>query len=409
MPLAVKAKEGWAPIWGAIALALPWLVLRFSGYHGPPLVVTVLSGMAILGAAFVLSWAAEVIQLDVTQAFAIALLALIAVLPEYSVDMYLAWKAGTEPAYAHFAIANMTGANRLLIGVGWSAVVLITWWRFRQKVVNLGQNHTLEISVLALATLFALFIPLRGELSLWDTIVLMGLFGVYTFATTKQESEAPELLGPSQAIGMLPCGARRLVTAGLFLYAAVAILASAEPFAEGLLEMGRRLHVEQFLLVQWLAPLASEAPEFLVATLFALRGHPQLGLRTLISSKVNQWTLLVGTLPVVYSISAGAAGALALDARQTGEVLLTAAQSLFAVAIIARLTISYWQAFLLLALFSVQLAIPLPEARYVFSAIYLVLGVGFLVGDSRRRDMLFGSIKELGADLLGRKSKSRVA
>jgi cation:H+ antiporter len=199
------------------------------------------------------------------------------------------------------------------------------------------------------------------------------------------------------------------VTAGLFLFAAAAILASAEPFAEGLVTIGRSLHIEEFLLVQWLAPLASEAPEFLVATLFALRGQAQMGLRTLVSSKVNQWTLLVGTLPLVYSISAMAAGSLVLDARQTEEVLLTAGQSFFALVIIANLSVSYWQAFTLLALFSVQLAIPLPEARYAFSGIYLVLGIGILIRDGQRRGMLFESIRQLGTDVLGRENNSRVA
>ena len=66
-----------------------------------------------------LSWAAEVAQLDIPQALALALLALIAVLPEYAVDMYFAWMAGKNPSYTAFATANMTGANRLLIGVGW--------------------------------------------------------------------------------------------------------------------------------------------------------------------------------------------------------------------------------------------------------------------------------------------------
>ena len=58
-------------------------------------------------------------------ALAIALLALIAdVGDEYAVDMYFAWQAGKDPKYTAFAMANMTGANRLLIGVGWAAVVL---------------------------------------------------------------------------------------------------------------------------------------------------------------------------------------------------------------------------------------------------------------------------------------------
>ena len=105
----------------AVAVTLPWLSLRFQGYHGEPIVMASLAGLAIVGAAFLLSWAAEAFEKDVSQALALALLALIAVLPEYAVDMVFAWNAASDPSQAAYAIANMTGANRLLIGIGWSA------------------------------------------------------------------------------------------------------------------------------------------------------------------------------------------------------------------------------------------------------------------------------------------------
>ena len=65
--------------------------------------------------------------------------------------------------------------------------------------------------------------------------------------------------------------------AGLFLAAAAIVLASAKPFAEGLIAGGHQLGIDEFLLVQWLAPLASEAPELLVASMLALRGHRRCG------------------------------------------------------------------------------------------------------------------------------------
>ncbi len=89
----------------------------------------------------------------------------------------------------------------------------------------------------------------------------------------------------------------------MFLFAAVVILACAEPFAESLVETGREFGISEFLLVQWLAPLASEAPELLVAGLYAWRLNTNAGLGTLVSSKVNQWTLLVGTLPIVFALA----------------------------------------------------------------------------------------------------------
>jgi drug/metabolite transporter superfamily protein YnfA len=58
----------------------------------------------------------------------------------------------------------------------------------------------------------------------------------------------------------------------------------------------------------------------------ALRGKAGPALGLLLSAKLNQWTLLVGSLPLAYSFGAGHLAALPLDNRQAAEVLLTAAQ-----------------------------------------------------------------------------------
>jgi cation:H+ antiporter len=375
--------KNWLWIGFAVVMPLPWLVARVIGFHGPPAIVAMMTGVAILGAAFLLSWAAEVVQLDISQGLAVAMLALIAVLPEYSVDAYFAWRAGQDPSYTGFAVANMTGGNRLLIGLGWSLVVLIFLWRARKRKVEFDRSQMLELAVLAAATLYAFSIPLKGSISLIDAVVLVALFGFYLLATSRGKSEAPELEGPAEIIGRLPVLSRRVVTGGLFVFAAATIFLSAEPFAEGLVASGKGLGIDEFILVQWLAPLASEAPEFIVAILFALHGKPQLGLRTMISSKVNQWTLLIGTLPVVYSVSLGQFSALPLDARQVQEVLLTAAQSAFAIVLLAGFSLSYWGALALLAFFLVQLI--LPETRLFFSVAYVVMAVGLAVIDPGRR------------------------
>ncbi|MGH2685197.1 MAG: sodium:proton exchanger, partial [Actinomycetota bacterium] len=67
----------------------PGLAIRFDLVHAPLVLETTLFGVAVLGAAFLLAWAAEVAQLDISQTLAIAVLALIAVLPEYAVDLFL--------------------------------------------------------------------------------------------------------------------------------------------------------------------------------------------------------------------------------------------------------------------------------------------------------------------------------
>src|SRR5918996_1158150 len=121
-----------------VASTAPGLLVRFGVLEVPLELQAILLGAAIFGAAFMLSWAAEVAQLDISQTLAIAVLALIAVLPEYAVDLVLAFRAGQgDDRDRHLAVANMTGANRLLIGIGWGPVVLIFWLQKREKEVRL--------------------------------------------------------------------------------------------------------------------------------------------------------------------------------------------------------------------------------------------------------------------------------
>jgi cation:H+ antiporter len=369
----------------AVAVAMPWLVLRFQGYHGDPAIVAALSGLAIVGAAFLLSWAAEAFEKDVSQALALALLALISVLPEYAVDMVFAWKAASDPTQAGYAVANMTGANRLLIGIGWSAIVLVAWLRFRATKVTLERSQAIELAVLLMATLYAFTIPLRGGLSLIDTVVFVALFGVYTWAAARAPSHEPELVGPARIVGNLPQRSRRFWTLIQFLFAAAVIFLSAEPFAEGLVESGLHFGIDEFLLVQWLAPLASESPEFLVAILFAWRGNAAAGMRAMVSSKVNQWTLLVGTLALVYSIASGRPAMLPLDDRQAMELFLTSAQSLFAVTLIVALALDWKGALALFVLFLGQLLAPWPGVDLAFAISYIELAIGLLLFDANRR------------------------
>ena len=374
----------------ALALTGQWIAVHAVGLQASlgPVWSTVLPGAAIFGSAALLSWAAELAQLEISQALAIAFLALVAVLPEYAVDMYLAWTAGKDPSYTAFAAANMTGANRLLIGLGWSAVLLASWFRSSATAIQVKPAQRLELATLLLATGYAFLIPLKGRLSLVDTVFFIGLFILYIRGAGRGGVEEPGLAGPPEHLALLPVAWRRAVTAFLFLLPAYAICISAEPFANGLLHNARRLGIEEFILIQWVAPIASEAPEFIVAIIFALRNNPTAGLGTLISSKVNQWTLLVGMLPLVYSISAGHLQPMLLDGRQVEEMFLTAAQSLLALVVLANLRFGLWEALLLLGLFLLQFLFPTPEIRVWLAWGYLAIALGYCANRTFRTSLI---------------------
>ncbi len=375
----------WLPLPAVALLTVPWLVCRFGGFELSDTMVAVCSGVAILGAAFLLTWAAELAQLDISQGLAVAAVALIAVLPEYAVDMYFAWMGAKDPPYCHYAVANMTGGNRLLLGAGWPLLVLLWWVRTRQRDLHLHGERRIEVGFLALATAYAFLLPLKGNLSLYDTAVFLAIFAAYVYRTSTGRHVEPELVGPCKALADLPPWWRRLAVGGMFLYSAFVILLSTKPFAEALLGMGERLGIDEFLLVQWVAPMASEAPEFVVAALFVLRLQPDMALGTLLSSKVNQWTLLVGTLPATFSISAACPSLLPLDGRQMEEVLLTAAQSVFGFVVLAELRLSVLEGALLFGLFAGQLLTPSIYARHLFALAYLLLAFLWVVFDRNHR------------------------
>jgi len=159
----------------------------------------------------------------------------------------------------------------------------------------------------------------------------------------------------------------------MFLSAALVIVFCAQPFAESLLDTGKDLGIDEFLLVQWLAPLASEAPEFIVAILFATRGNAQDAIGTLISSKINQWTLLIGSIPIAYAIGGGGLGGIVLDGRQFEEILLSATQTLMGVAILLALRFPRWGAWALLGLFAVQFAIVDTTGRLILCGVYSII------------------------------------
>ncbi|MDP8958668.1 MAG: sodium:calcium antiporter [Actinomycetota bacterium] len=392
------------PLFLAAGATLPAMGVRLGLFRAPTIVEVLFFGAGIMGAAFILTWAAEVAQLHISQTLAIAALALIAVLPEYAVDLYLAFCAGQgDEGCVHLAIANMTGANRLLIGIGWAAVVLVFWARSGQRKVALRIEQRTDVGYLLLATLWAFSIPVRGQLSLIDLAVLGSLFVAYVIRAAREEVEEPELIGTAASLALLPHSRRRLAIVGLFLFGATIILSSAEPFAEGLRDIGEQFGISEFFLIQWLAPLASEAPEMIIAILFTLRARPDVGLGALISSKVNQWTLLVGTLPLVFSLAgAGLLTPMPLDSTQEQEVFLTAAQSIFAVAVIANLSISRLEAIGLLLLFSGQFAIQ--HLRMEFAVVYLVLFAGMVIFNRSVRTNLVDSMRHV----LGRGARAEV-
>ena len=355
---------------------------------------SVLYGLAILGAAFLLSWTTEAAEVDISKGLAVAVLAFIAVLPEYAVDASITWRAAKDPEIISLAVANMTGANRILIGLAWPMIFFIFWRSLRNKknstnmtatsvsdqtrVLKMPRSTSIELILLLAAVLYSFILPLKGGINIIDTAILFSIFGIYLYLIGRQASESPDLMGPALLIGRLPTNKRRLSLVLLFLFSAVMIFTAADPFAQGLEHTGEELGIDKFLLLQFVAPLASESPEFLVAGILAFRGHASLAMAALISSKLNQWTLLLGSLPLVFSASSGEVATLPLQDRQQLEVFLTAAHGLFAVVLFVNLKLDLKASLSLVFLFLIQAVLPSNEIRLAIGIIYLLLTFGLV-------------------------------
>src|SRR5215475_14075393 len=229
------------PLILSVFVPLPWLFLALTGqaHSFNPAMISMLSGAAIVGAAFLLGWGAELSERDIPRSLALITLALIRVLPEYAIGLHYAWSEGLARSNEGLAIANMTGANRILIGVGWALIAVVYYFKHHQNDIELDQSQGLEISLLLLATVYSLVIPLKGTLSWVDMIILFAMFFYYAGRAARSEKHDEELEGIAAELDRkLGDNARRLAVLMMFAFAGVVIWFSAEPFAEGLKATG---------------------------------------------------------------------------------------------------------------------------------------------------------------------------
>jgi cation:H+ antiporter len=378
-------------------VSLPWMIIKSLilvglfkwDYEHYALISAITTGITIIACAFIVSWASEVLQEYLPPNFVLALLAIINVLPEYVVDIYFTYTAAIKEEYTHYAISNMTGANRMLIGLVWPLILIIYLIAKSKKspslpnYIQLDKTNILEITFLMISTLYCFILPFKGNLNLIDTLILFIIFGIYIYLATRMGKREPELEGPPLIISQLPEKLKKFMIFFMFSFSALGFLLSAEPFGESLLVLGSKIATNfgfdadtaKFLMVQWIAPIASESPEIIVVIIFAYKLLATDAFSTVVSSKINQWTLLVGFIPLVYFISllinSKTGKPLILDELQKHEILLTAAQSLFALVMILDMKFKIIDAILLFTLFTAQLIIP--DIRLQVSIAYIIL------------------------------------
>jgi cation:H+ antiporter len=348
---------------------------------------------SILTAAFLVTWGAEAAQFLISQGLALAILAWLQTLPEFAVEAVIAWDAGREPQRAHLAIANLTGAIRLLLGLGWPMIyfVYVTSGRrtasTRLPAIKLDREHAVEIVGLVPPLLYFIWILVKGTFSWVDAVVLIALYLAYLGVLLRNPAHGVESLADAPAVSRWAYrqrGWRRpLAIAALFGGGGALLYVTAHPFLESMLALAGLVGVSQFVLVQWVAPFLSEFPEKVSAFYWARRvTHAPIALMNLVSSNINQWTVLAAMIPLVYGYSSlrhhGAWLDFHFDDAQRLEILLTLLQSGLALMVLADMQFAWRDATVLFLLWLVQFLEP--SLRQVV-AIGYVAWMAVLVGE----------------------------
>lgn len=311
----------------------------------------------ILLASVLIAWGAEAAQFFVAQGFALAMLAWLQTLPEFAVEAVLAWHQERE-----LLMANLTGALRLLVGFAWPMIYITSAYFHRKRTgkplrsIPLHSQHSVEVVGLILPLLYALFIWWKGDLHVYDGIVLTFIYIAYLFLLTKLPPEEQEAIDDLELVPRTIAKSKPVTRTSAilacFILGGALIYFTAEPFLGSLIAVATAVGIPTFIVIQWLAPVISEFPELASTFYFARQADKgPMALMNIVSSNINQWTLLVGMLPIVYSMSGGAISSIPLDPEQESELLLTIAQGIVALVFLLNMKLEWWEATLLLVLY----------------------------------------------------------
>jgi cation:H+ antiporter len=317
---------------------------------------------AILFSAMMIAWAAEASQYFVAQGFALAILAWLQTLPEFAVEAVLAWHQQT-----HLLLANLTGALRLLTGTGWPAIYMTAALFHRRRTgipmrkIELEEHHAVEVIGLLVPLLYVPVIALKASLTIYDGIVLIVIYAAYLWILSRlpaeDQEELEDLESIPRAIVLAPRMKRILAIFGLFLLGGALIYVAAEPFLASLLALATLAGMPEFVFVQWIAPLVSEFPEMASTLYWARReGRASMSLMNMVSSNINQWTMLTAMLPIIYSVAHGSPVPIVFDSRQQTELWLTIGQAAIGVIFLINMELTWWEATVLGVLFVVPFA-----------------------------------------------------
>ncbi len=193
------------------------------------------------------------------------------------------------------ALGSALGGNILLftLGIGAIGVAFTTTYK---EIMTITSEYRLENRYLLLATLALMALIVYGRLDLYSGLALVVLYFAYLTERFRKSAtrESKEPVTKESAI---------MLVAGLVLGAL-----SSEPFAYSVSSLSQGLGVDPLVLSLVIAPLATDV-DAILTSLVLVRKSPDgasLGVLSLVGSKIENATILLGIIGLLNPLSAQA-------------------------------------------------------------------------------------------------------
>ena len=358
----------------------------------------------IIFAAVLIGYGAEVLELILPSGVAIAIVALLQISPEFFVEWATVKKAAFDPEFLHNAMANLYGANKLLVGFGPPLVFFVYYFFSPAKKANYISLHKIKsysIFVMIFAVMYNMIIYLKNSLMWYDSIALISIYlgSVYFIGHMElrynklkeaqgaaaveegpkiEDSAVEKLIHKFVLAGEKVIAYRAYIMSFALLATGGALLVGfAEEFLECLLHASAAAGISTFIFIGYVAPFMSEFPEKTVAIGYAMKGHEDTAMINFLSSILAQLTLLTAMVPLAYSYYKGFLTGIVFDPIQSQELLLVISMMLFSLMLFLDLKFTIRETILALGLFIWQFIFP--ESRDTVTKVYFVLFISYML------------------------------
>ena len=265
---------------------------RAGGVPGGPWSV-LWTGPGILLASLMIAWGAECSQFFVAQGLALAILAWLQTMPEFAVEAVLGYHQQSQ-----YLLASLTGALRLLTGLGWPMIYLSAALSYRSqnkaplRKIVLPEHQSIQVIGLAACLAYVSVIAVKASLTVWDSCLpesrsMPATCGLWTRPHRRPRGDRRPRRHPQSHRAGAPSrphrGHRGAVSRRRRL-----IYLLTEPFLNSLFALATTAGISEFVFIQWVYPFVSEFPEFFSAFHWARSiGKAPMALMNLVPSNIN--------------------------------------------------------------------------------------------------------------------------